>query len=403
MACCGAGFAGCGTRCLESSSQLPAGADPRRAERAPAQRTGPARAPRPPTVPYSGRPVATVPLVLSDAIASGLLDVALPAAFAGIVAILATIAVERLGGVAGGILSSVPTTIVPAAIGIYGRNPDVDSFRRAMAFVPVGILMNALYLVLWRVVPARLGRHTRRHLLLATTLVTLGAWFVVASGVVAANHLLAPTLPQSLATGGIAAVAGLLLGIAANRVPHPAPRGTHRVGTAILLVRGIAATAVIGSALLLARAGLPVASGIASVIPAIFTTIMIATWLAQGAHVPTGAVGPMALGTLSVSAYALLAAALFPIMPLWVAASVCWIASVAGVSVPAYLAVRASRARRHASSPRRGMGVERFEGLEGLEGLKGIEGLESLKSPKDDEGGAPPPAGTQGQRDGRPA
>jgi hypothetical protein len=93
---------------------------------------------------------------------------------------------------------------------------------------------------------------------------------------------------------------------------------------------------VIGFALMLKRAGLPVASGIASVFPVIFTTIMVATWLSQGAHVPTGAVGPMALGTLSVSTYALLAAVLFPLLPVAAAAAVCWVAAVALASVPAY-------------------------------------------------------------------
>jgi hypothetical protein len=53
----------------------------------------------------------------------------------------------------------------------------------------------------------------------------------------------------------------------------------------------------------LARSGLPIASSMARVFPAIFTTIMVATWLAQGAQVPTGAVGPMMLGTLSVPGF----------------------------------------------------------------------------------------------------
>jgi hypothetical protein len=118
------------------------------------------------------------------------------------------------------------------------------------------------------------------------------------------------------------------------------------------VARGLAAAAAIAVSVILARAGHPVASGIASVFPAIFTTIMIATWLAQGAHVPTGAVGPMALGTLSVSAYALLAAWAFPIMHPVAAAAACWIAAVACVSVPAlaFLARRRSRPpRAHAA------------------------------------------------------
>lgn len=264
--------------------------------------------------------------------------VALPALFAGVVAILATVAVERLGGVAGGVLSSIPTTIVPAAIGIFQRSGDPDAFRRAMAFVPLGILMNAGYLLLWRVIPARLGTHAfaRRNLLPWTTALTLTIWLAAASAIVALNQWLAPTVGQSIAIGCAAFAVGIALGIAANRTPHPAPRGTHRVGPAVLLLRALAAAAAIGVSILLARSGHPVASGIASVFPAIFTTIMIATWIAQGAHVPTGAVGPMALGTLSVSAYALVAIVLFPSMPLGVAAAACWLIAFCAVSAPAY-------------------------------------------------------------------
>jgi len=268
------------------------------------------------------------------------LDIAVPSAFAGVVAVAATIAVERLGGVSGGILSSIPTTIVPAALGIHARSADPDSFRRAMAFVPVGILLTAGYLVLWRVIPARIGRKAGRHLLATTVALALGAWLVAATLVMALHEGLQPTVGQSLAAGGIAFAAGIALGIAANRIPHPAPKGHHRVGAPVLAVRGVAAAVVIGIALVLARAGLPVASGLAAVFPVIFTTIMVATWLAQGAHVPTGAVGPMALGTLSVSAYALLAAWVFPAMHVAAAAAVCWVVSAAMVSVPGLLWLR---------------------------------------------------------------
>jgi len=274
-------------------------------------------------------------------------DVALPALFAGIVAIVATALVERLGGAIGGVLSSIPTTIVPAAIGIYGRNADADDFRRAMAFIPVGILLNAGYLVLWRVIPARVGRRTRRHLLAWTVGLSLGLWLIAATAVILLHDAIRPSVPASLAIGCAAFACGIALGVAANRTPHPAPRGHRRVGLPVLALRGVAAAAVIGVALVLARSGLPVASGLASVFPVIFTTIMVATWLAQGAHVPTGAVGPMALGTLSVSGYAFLAAWLFPILPIAIAAAVCWIGAVVAVSVPAY-AFLAWRRRLHA-------------------------------------------------------
>jgi hypothetical protein len=59
----------------------------------------------------------------------------------------------------------------------------------------------------------------------------------------------------------------------------------------------------------------------------------------------------MTLGTLSVSAYALLAGWLFPVMPLWIAAIVAWIISVGAVSVPAYLYLRARRFRFAHATP----------------------------------------------------
>jgi hypothetical protein len=66
---------------------------------------------------------------------------------------------------------------------------------------------------------------------------------------------------------------------------------------------GVAAGIAIGVTVSLARSGLPVASSMARVFPAIFTTITVATSLAQGAQVPTGAVEPMMPGTLSVPGF----------------------------------------------------------------------------------------------------
>ena len=263
--------------------------------------------------------------------------VILPALAAGAVAVLATVAVERLGGTRGGVISSIPTTIVPAAVGIWGDGADPEGFRRAMWFVPVGIVLNAGYLLLWRVVPARIGAITHRRLLAWTVAVSLGAWLVAAAAVAAIERAAAPSASDARIAGFIAAGIGLALALVANRVPHRAPSGARRVGPAVLVARGAAAAVAIGCAMLLARAGLPVASGIASVFPVIFTTIMVATWISQGPQVPTGAVGPMMLGTLSVTAFALLAAELFPRMAPAPAALACWVAATGCVSVPAYL------------------------------------------------------------------
>ena len=48
-----------------------------------------------------------------------MLTILAAALFAGIVAVLVTVAVEKWGGIVGGILGTLPTTIVPATIGMY--------------------------------------------------------------------------------------------------------------------------------------------------------------------------------------------------------------------------------------------------------------------------------------------
>ena len=56
-------------------------------------------------------------------------------ALAGVVAIGATVAVERFGGRLGGVLSALPTTIVPASLGLAAAGSGAD-LRDAMAVFP---------------------------------------------------------------------------------------------------------------------------------------------------------------------------------------------------------------------------------------------------------------------------
>ena len=69
----------------------------------------------------------------------------LSALFAGIVAVLVTVAIEKWGGIVGGILGTLPTTIVPAAIGMYLEAGSEDlaismsliPFRMLLKFIPI--------------------------------------------------------------------------------------------------------------------------------------------------------------------------------------------------------------------------------------------------------------------------
>ena len=268
-------------------------------------------------------------------------QILLAATLAGLVAIAVTVAIEKFGGVIGGILGTVPTTIVPAAAFMWMAEPNSDAFDPAMGMVPVGMLLNAIFLWLWRVVPPRIPSWDFGKRLTIITTINLSMWFAGA----AISVTLFPE-QKSMSVGLIALIIGVLLGLWISLDHKPAPRGKNRVGPLMLACRGIAAATAIGLAVWLSQLGSPLLAGMASVFPAIFLTSMVALWIAQGEEVPSGAVGPMMLGAMSVSFYALLATLTLPEYGVLIGSVITWIASIGFVSVPAALWLRFNDNRR---------------------------------------------------------
>lgn len=264
----------------------------------------------------------------------------LPALLAGGVAIGATVAIERFGGRLGGILATLPTTIVPASVGLWIHQQDAALFADAMHSVPGGMLLNALFLLLWRAIPPYLPQGNRTLRLAAMIVLSLGCW---ALGAVALIQIQERLLAQSLGLQGYAwglTLAILLGGLWAARDPRPAPKGRRRVGTATLLSRGVFAAVAIGSSIVLSDIAGPLVAGVAAVFPAIFLTTMVSIWLAQGEDVQAGAVGPMMLGSTSVSVYALVSVWLFPGLGAGLGAGGAWLLSIVFVSVPCWMWTR---------------------------------------------------------------
>lgn len=262
----------------------------------------------------------------------------LAAGIAGLVAVAATVAVERLGGRVGGVLATIPTTIVPASVGLW-TTTDATTFQQAMATVPAGMCANAFFLWLWGVLPAR------GHSLPVLVTGTLLGWLVGATAAIGlARTALDAGVPPTLLCVGTGVLL-LMLGLVASWHAHPAPPGSRRVGAVVLLLRGLTAATAIGVAVLSGRVAGGVVAGVATVFPAIFLTTMVAVRVAKGAAVQQGAVGPMILGTSCVPLYAVTALLAFPAVGPWVGAAAAWIVAVVGGSVPIgmWLARRASR------------------------------------------------------------
>ncbi|MCA9664241.1 MAG: hypothetical protein KC503_01600 [Myxococcales bacterium] len=266
---------------------------------------------------------------------SGYQTILLSAGFAGAVAIGVTVAIERWGGVVGGVIGTLPTTIVPATLGFFAEARDLDGFLRAVNTAPAAMLLNALFLLLWRVVPARLGRGSLGQRLALMSAISLGAWGVAAAALVLVlrqlpRAALAMRIFGALTTGVI-----VVVGVAACWRVRPAPRGTRRVTVTTLILRAALAATSIGVATAMARSGIEIAAGMASCFPAIFITAMIALWLAQGEAVQAGAVGPMMLGSSAVAGYALLASETLPRLGPALGSLVAWLGAALLFSLPA--------------------------------------------------------------------
>jgi len=258
-----------------------------------------------------------------------------PALLAALVAVGVTVAIEQLGGKLGGLIGTLPTTIVPASLGLWAGEP--GPFADAMSAVPPGMLLNAGFLWLWRVVPQRLpAPWSLAARLTAMTTISLVLWSIAATGLTLGLGGWRALGWPTLIVGGAGLAAILIAGLAATATPRPAPKGRRRVGLSTLLMRGLLAGLAIGASVAIARSGYGVAAGVASVFPAIFVTTMVSLWISQGEAVPAGAVGPMMLGSSSVAAYALLAAACFPLLGPLLGTATAWCLAVALATLPAW-------------------------------------------------------------------
>ena len=267
------------------------------------------------------------------------------ALFAGVVATAVTLAIEKWGGVVGGFLGTLPTTIVPAAIGVQMNLPQVERFEDAMFITPAGMFLNAGFLFLWRELPPRLPRWNLPARLAVMSLSSLVAWFVGAIALVRVTEWMRAGWTMScfgVATTTLLATVGVLACLRAS----PAPKGHRRVGPATLLARGLLAAGAIATSVWIAHLGSDLAAGVASVFPAIFLTAMVSLWVSQGEAVPAGAVGPMMLGSTSVATYALVASQSLPALGPALGSVVAWLVAAGCVTVPASLWLSRRRRRQ---------------------------------------------------------
>ena len=260
---------------------------------------------------------------------------ALGAAFAaGMIAIAVTWSIERWGGRVGGLLGTLPSTIIPASCGIYAGG-DLLVFQRAMDAASAGMLVNAIFLWSWRVLPPKLPAWSLPIRLGVMAVASLGIWLVLAVGVVRLGNWQMGTLDTAwLGWSGLALL--VVFGLLGSWRGVPAPRGARSVSRWMLLCRGAFTAIAIGVAIGIAQWAGGLAAGVASIFPAMFLTAMLALWLSQGRAVPAGAVGPMMLGSSSVAVYAMVARGAMPAWGMLEGALAAWVVAVLVATMPAW-------------------------------------------------------------------
>lgn len=231
----------------------------------------------------------------------------------------------------------MPSTIVPATVGFWWASTTTETYETALYTVPAGMLVNALFLYCWRIFPTFFPTRSLRVLLVQVTLAALAVWAVLAIAFVSLAQ--SEWIPIQVLGFGCVAIQ-VFAGVATCWSDTPAPAGARRADLVTLLLRGVLAGSAIGFSVWLASLGSPLLAGMASVFPAIFLTTMISTWLTQGKAVPMGAVGPIMLGSSSVSAYALSAIWTLPWWGALWGSIASWLFAVCVVSVPAWIFLR---------------------------------------------------------------
>lgn len=269
-----------------------------------------------------------------------MLEEILPAAIAaGLVAIVVTVLIERFGGVVGGALGTVPTTIVPAVAGMAAAQGEQE-LMDSLSVVPAGMLINAIFLSVWIYLPRATASLGSERSLAVTTATALLAWAMFGMVTILCIGELSEygTGPRTVGMIGIALTA--VFGIVLGWKPYESPKGSREVSKSILLARGLMAATAIGASVWVAGLGYPLLAGLASVFPAIFLTSMVSLWISQGPSVPRGAAAPMLLGGGSVGVYSLVAMYSLEAHGIILGSIMSWVTAVAVWSMPSYIYLR---------------------------------------------------------------
>lgn len=301
-----------------------------------------------------------------------LLTAIISSCIAAFVIVLVSFLVDRCGGRIAGVLGTVPHVAVVGTVA-FEASLNLHEFKVATFSMCFGMFFSAVYLAIV-VLASRIVSTGRREqqgdaedaakTAVDDSVLSSGRYrmlIIVSSGLAAYSILVAAVLailrPKERSAEQVRglAVAALCLqcmvGLALVWCCPSSPRAKSRSPVWHFGARGIVTFALFMSAMAVSKT-VPALAGILVNLPLVTTVVLVTVWLSHGETVALGTCGPMALGIMSASSYALTAGHLIPVAGPAVGASISWLLCVALVTLPVLGGLEAlSRHRRAEPRP----------------------------------------------------
>jgi len=243
-----------------------------------------------------------------------LFQIVLPFVLSALVVILVTIVAEKYGTKVGGIIGTLPTTIIIAYIFI-ALNQGIVFASDSVAVVPAEMGVNLVFICVFAILAYR------------STLVALfGSFFVwiILSGILLFFNM--NYICLSLVIFTISMVSTFIVLEKKFKIKSQGKRTVHYTPLKILL-RGILTGTIITISVLLSNFD-EVLSGIFTVFPAIFSSAMLITVKEHGPDFSAGIAKSMIFGSTSVTSYAASIHFLYPIYGIFLGSIFAFIISV---------------------------------------------------------------------------
>jgi len=223
----------------------------------------------------------------------------IPFFLSALVVIIIMYIAERFGTKTGGILGTLPSTIIVAYVFI-ALNKGLEFASNSVAVVPAEIGINLLFLLIFSILISRS--------IYLSFAVSFTVWATLSFILLYTNM---QNIYISVSIFSISIIISFLILEKTIKIKSIGKKAIHYTITKIIL-RGLFAGTIIAITVLLSNIG-EVISGIISVFPAIITSTMIISYYEHGPEFASGLAKSMVIGSSSVMSYAVAIHFLYPI------------------------------------------------------------------------------------------